>query len=85
MRARAFEESLENKDSISYAYEVFHARGIPVCQPNAAVTGGAADGFGIVRAVDADAGLVQTHPKDANEVIRTRWKIVKVFRAYTVD
>ena len=76
--------SSENKDSIPDAHEIFHPRGVPVCQTNAAVTGGAADGLGIVRTVDADAGLVQTHPKDANEVIRTWWKIVIVFRAHTV-
>src|SRR5213076_1821247 len=57
----------ENENSIPYTYEIFHARSIPVRQANAAVTGGAADGFGIVRAVNPDAGLVQTHPKDANE------------------
>src|SRR5205807_1867534 len=74
----------ENENSIPYTYEVFHARGVPVRQANAAVTGGAADCLGIVGAVNADAGLVQTHPKNANEIVRAWWKIVIVFRAHTV-
>src|SRR5437764_13251112 len=76
------EERLENKDSIPYTYEVFHAGGVPVRQANAAVTGGAADCLRIVGAVNADAGLVQTHPKDANEAVRAGWKIVIVLRAH---
>src|SRR4029434_3026469 len=84
-RARqSAERFLENKDSIPYAYEVFHARSIPVCQANAAVTGGAPDGFGIVRAVNADARLVQTHPENPDEIVRTRRKIVIIFSAHTV-
>src|SRR5205823_10149153 len=78
------EERLENKDSVPYTYEVFHAGGVPVRQANAAMTGGAADCLRIVGAVNADAGLVQTHPKDANEVVRAWWKIVIVFRAHAV-
>src|SRR5436305_3824208 len=74
----------ENENSIPYTYEIFHARSIPVRQANATVTGSAADGFGIVRAVNPDAGLVQTHPKNANEIVRTWWKVVIVFRAHAV-
>src|SRR5438552_17440218 len=74
----------ENKNGIPYTYEIFHARSIPVCQANAAVTGCAADGFGIVRAVNSDAGLVQSHPKDANEIVRTRWQVVMVLGAHAV-
>src|SRR6266478_3176789 len=74
----------ENKDSIPYTYEVFHARSIPVRQANATMTGGAADCLGIVGAVNADAGLVQTHPKNANEIVRTWWKVVIVFCSHAV-
>src|SRR5437899_6479334 len=74
----------ENENSIPYTYEVFHARSIPVRQANATMTGGAADCLGIVSAVNADAGLVQTHPKNANEIIRAWRKIVVVFRAHAV-
>jgi hypothetical protein len=60
------EERLENEDGVADTDEVFHARGIPVRKANAAVTRGASDCLGIVRAVNPDAGLVQTHPKNAN-------------------
>src|SRR2546423_1345576 len=74
----------ENENSIPYTYEVFHARSIPVRQANATMTGGAADCLGIVGAVNADAGLVQTHPKNTNEIVWTWWKIVIVFCAHAV-
>src|SRR5438046_9288276 len=65
----------ENKNGIPYTYEIFHASRIPVCQANAAVTVCAAAGFAIVRGVNSDAGLVQTHPRHTPESLRTRWPV----------
>src|SRR5213076_2756861 len=74
----------ENENSIPYTYEIFHARSIPVRQANAAVTGGAADGFGIVRVVNLDAGFFFFKQKTAYEIVRTWWKVVIVFGAHAV-
>jgi hypothetical protein len=60
----------KNDDRVAHADEVFDARSVPVGQADAAVAGGAADRLRIVRAVDADAGLVQAHPKNTYEIIR---------------
>ena len=60
----------KNDDRVADADEVFDARGVPVGQADAAVASGTADGLRIVRAVDADAGLVQAHPENAYEIIR---------------
>src|SRR5438094_10415223 len=57
----------ENKNGIHYTYEIFHARSIPVCQAHAAVTGCAADGIGIVRAVLSDAARVYSHHRYDND------------------
>src|SRR6266480_2034579 len=74
----------KNNDRVPYAHEVFDARGVPVRQSNAAMTGRAADGLRIVGAVNADAGSVQTDPKNADEIVRTRGNIVIVFRAHSI-
>src|SRR6266487_146914 len=63
---------LKNEDCIADADEVFHPRGVPVCQANAAVTGGTANCLRIVRAVNADARLVQPHPENTYEIVRAR-------------
>src|SRR5438876_3606791 len=83
-RGRVRSPGSENDDSIAYTHEVFHARSVPVRQPNAAVTCGAADCLWIVRAVNADARFVQAHPQDPNEVVWARWEVVIVFRAHTI-
>ena len=49
---------LEDEDGIADANEVFHTRGVPVCQANTAMAGGTANCLGIVRPVNANAGLV---------------------------
>ena len=75
---------LENDDGVAFADEVFHAGGVPVGEANAAVAGGAADGLRIVRAVNADAGFVQAHPENADEIVRAGREIIEIFRAHAV-
>ena len=53
---------LKNNHGIPHAHEVFHARGVPVGEANATVARSAANCLGIIRAVNTDAGFVQTHP-----------------------
>jgi hypothetical protein len=53
---------LKNDDGIPHAHEVFHARGVPVGEANATVARSAANCLRIIRAVNADSGLVQAHP-----------------------
>jgi hypothetical protein len=48
---------LENGNDVANGDEFLHPRSVPVCRPNAAVTGGAADCFGLVRPVDPDMRL----------------------------
>src|SRR4029077_10557900 len=64
------QEVSENYHSIANAHQVLHARGVPVREANATVTCGTADCLGIVRAMNTNARLVQTHPKNADEVVR---------------
>src|SRR3982074_1389606 len=47
--------SLENNHCVSDAHEIFHARGVPVCEANTTVTCSPSYGLRIVRAVNADA------------------------------
>src|SRR6266704_2779200 len=74
----------ENDYGIACADEVLDARGVPVRKSNATVTCGAANCFGIVRAVNADARFVQAHPEHADEVVRAGWKIVVVLGSHAV-
>ena len=53
---------LENDYGVARAYELFHARGVPVGEANATVARSAANCLRIIRAVNADSGLVQAHP-----------------------
>src|SRR4051812_32924408 len=53
---------LENDHGVSDAHELFHARGIPVGEANTPVAGSAANCLRIIRAVNTDAGFVQTDP-----------------------
>src|SRR4030095_6148706 len=55
--------ALENDHRIPDAHQLFDSRSIPVGQTNTAVTRGTADRLGIVRAMNADAGLIQAHPE----------------------
>ena len=75
---------LENDYRVADADEVFDARGVPVGQADAAVAGGAADRLRIVRAVDADTGLVQTYPENAHEIIRPGRKVEVILGAHAV-
>src|SRR5262249_37682495 len=74
----------ENNDRIADANQVLDAHGVPIGEPNAAVTGGAADGFRIIRAVNSDAWLVQAHPKHANQIVRPGREIEIIFGAHAV-
>src|SRR6266516_1074720 len=49
---------LKNNHCIAHAYQILHARGVPVRESNASVTCGAANCLGVVRAVNANAWLV---------------------------
>ena len=53
----AFRPQLEDGNDIADGHEFLHPRGVPVCSPDAAVTGSAADCFRLIRAVDADMRL----------------------------
>ena len=55
-------DRLKNHNGIANADEILQSSRIPVRQANAAVTGGPADGLGIIGSVNADPGLVQGHP-----------------------
>ena len=74
----------EDDDGIAYANEVFNSRGVPVGQADAAVAGGATDGFGIVGAVDANTGLVDPYPKETYQIVRPRGKVVVIVSPNTV-
>ena len=54
------------------------AGNVPICSPHAAVAGEGANAVGIIRAVDADAGLAEADPTDADGVIRAAWEHVKL-------
>ncbi len=75
---------LENDHGIPGAHKILHSRGVPVGEANTTVARGAANGLGIIRAVNADAGFVQAHPENADQIVRAGRKIVKIFRAHTV-
>src|SRR5690242_118463 len=75
---------LENEHRVADTDQIFQARNIPIGQSDAAVTCGAADCFRIVRAVNANAGLVQTHPEDADEILRPWRQIVIIIRTHAV-
>ncbi len=75
---------LKNDHGIADAYEIFHASGVPVGQTNTAVACGAADRLRIVRAVNADARLVQAHPENADEIVRAGREIVVILGAHAV-
>ena len=53
---------LENDYGVARAYELFHARGVPVGEANATVARSAANRLRIIRAVNTDPGLIQTDP-----------------------
>ena len=61
---------LKNNYGVADAHEVFDTRSVPVGQANATMARGAADCLWIIRAVNADAGFVQTHPQNADEIVR---------------
>jgi hypothetical protein len=48
---------LEDGNNIAHGDEFLDPRSVPICRPNAAVTGGAADCFRLVRPMDADVRL----------------------------
>lgn len=58
----------------SGAEEQREADGVPVGEADAAGTEGAADGFGIVRSVEADAWLVDSGPENAHGVVWSGWE-----------
>ena len=74
----------KNNDGVPYANEIFHARGVPVCEANTTVACGAANCPGIIRAVNADAWFVQPHPENAHQIVGAGWEIVIAFSAHTV-
>src|SRR5439155_15461868 len=75
---------LKDDHGVPYANEIFHARGVPVCEANTTVACGAANCLGIIRPVNADAWFIQPHPENAHQVVRARWEIVIVLSAHTV-
>jgi hypothetical protein len=53
---------LENNYRIPNTHQFFHARCVPVGEANAAMARSAANGLGIIRAVNTNAGFVLAHP-----------------------
>ena len=47
----------KNGNDIADGHEFLHPRGVPVCRPDAAVTGSAADRFRLIRSVNANMRL----------------------------
>src|SRR5437763_12787252 len=74
----------EDRDGVAHRDQFLDPRLIPVRGANAAVARGPADRLGIVGAVNADMGLVQSHPQNADRVIRPRRQIVKDARFFAV-
>src|SRR5205809_5877480 len=66
----------KNDHGIANSDEIFHSGGVPVCQSDATVTRGATYGLWIIRPVNPNARSVQTHPENADEIVRTGRKIV---------
>ena len=57
---------------------------VPVRQPDAPVARRAADRFRVVRAVQADAALVQPHPHHAHGAVRTGRQVDEIVAAHAV-
>src|SRR5436305_8271894 len=74
----------ENDHGIANSDEIFHSGGVPVCQSDATVTRGATYGLWIIRPVNPNARSVQTHPENADEIVRTGRKIVIILGAHAV-
>jgi hypothetical protein len=56
-RSSAFGPQLEDGNYVAHGHEFLHPRGVPVCRPDAAMTGSAADCFRLISAVDANMRL----------------------------
>ena len=67
----------EDRDGVANRHQFLHPRRVPVRGANAAVAGGAADRLGIIRAVNPDVWLVQSHPENADRIVRSRRQIVE--------
>src|SRR5207247_5359500 len=74
----------ENDHGTANSDEIFHSGSVPVCQSDATVTRGATYGLWIIRPVNPNAWSVQTHPENADEIVRTGRKIVIILGAHAV-
>ena len=74
----------EDRHRIPHRDQLSHARGVPIGSANAAMARGASDRLGIVRAVNADVRLVQSHPEHAHRIVRPGRQIVKGARFFAV-
>src|SRR5947208_15620193 len=81
MRRHALPRS-KNDHGIANSDEILHSGGVPVCQSDATVTRGATYGLWIIRPVNPNARSVQTHPENADEIVRTGRKIVIIIGAH---
>ena len=81
---RSASPGLKNLHGHPLGHLIDDPRGIPIGQPNTAMTSRTANGIRARRPMDPNAPLAQSDPGDSDRVPWSGWNIVKVLASFTM-